>query len=315
MAKKKKFSYKNLKVNEEELSVTKIGEIATAGQNPIFVLFFFAFLLGFIFFLPTIVKYIQGENEKPDYSLNAGTDSSEEKENIDTKELTYYDFGPSLTVSLKDGIKMHSFKLVDNVLHFTITNNGTNKFYFSKHNYFLEIYTDEKTLLERIILAKEGISKEESLNFSYDIQSSTATNMKKLVFVEKEITDYPNISLTTNEMNEETLTCNNNYETITYKFKDAKLTSINDVVNYVRNVNDTNYESTLSLWKTRSTTYSNTSGVTSTFIDSGNGFVVSTVLDVEKVKVSNLENDNYYVYETLAKVINFEMEARGFSCQ
>jgi hypothetical protein len=37
-------------------------------------------------------------------------------------------------------------------------------------------------------------------------------------------------------------------------------------------------------------------------------------VDVVNAKVSSANNDYYYSSDTEAKVVNFEMEARGFSC-
>ena len=49
--KKQKFDTKNIKINEEELSITKIGDMTTAEQSPFLVIGIFITLLVFIFFL------------------------------------------------------------------------------------------------------------------------------------------------------------------------------------------------------------------------------------------------------------------------
>lgn len=313
MAKKKKFSYKNLKVNEEDLAVTKIGEMPDENKNPIFIFFVFGILIVFIFFLPDVVQYIHPENA----TIMENPTSSENNpviEETSQSELVYYDLNDSLAITLEEGIKVDHFKISNDTLFFTITNNKISKFYFSKRNYFVELYTEDKTLLERIILTKDSIAKDNSKDFSYSIQSSTASNVAKIVFVEKEIEDYPNVVLTKNEDAMETLTCVKDYETIVYKFKDEKLTSITDTVNYTKSGSELDYQMDLSLWQNRVNTYNTIAGMSSSFISNDTGFIVNTVLDLANVKISSVDNVNYYEYETLAKVVSFEMEARGFRC-
>lgn len=313
MAKKKKFSYKNLKVNEEELAITKIGEMPNANKSPIFIFFVFGILIVFIFFLPDIVQYIQPEDST---MINNPTSSESNpiSEEIIQKELVYYDLNDSLSLDLEEGIKADRFKVSNNTLSFRITNNKISKFYFSKRNYFVELYTADKTLLERVILNKDSIAKDNSKDFNYSIKASTATNATKIVFVEKKVEDYPNVILTQNEDALETLTCIKNYETIVYKFKEEKLTSITDTVNYTRSGSELDYQTDLALWQNRVNTYNAIAGMSSSFISNDTGFIVNTVLDLANVKITSVDNVNYYEYGTLAKIVSFEMEARGFSC-
>lgn len=312
MAKKKKFSYKNLVVNEEELAITKIGEMPNPNKSPIFLFIVFGILIIFVFFLPDIVKHIE---EKNNVTTNSPVIEKENPvEEIPEKELVYYDLSSTLSVNLEEGIKVNNFITTDNTISFIITNNKSSKFYFSKRNYFLELYTEDKTLLERVILSKDSIASESNKTFTYDILDATATNVKKIVFVEKDIEDYPNVILEKNDASEEILTCVKDYETITYKFQSSKLSSITDIVSYAQTTSDLDYHMNLMKWQERVTTYNNIPGVSSSFISNETGFIVNTVLDLPNVKISSVENENYYAYETLAKVVNFEMEARGFSC-
>ena len=315
MAKNKKenLNYKKLRVNQEELSITKIGEITTNEQSPTFVLILFGLILVFIFFLPTIVEFVKGTNEKPDYSLNETTNKkNEEQEETDSSEENYYTFNDSLSIDLEKNIKIDSFSLNGNTLSFIVTNTSNTRFDFSKDNYFLEFYSEDNTLLERILL-ETSISRESSETLSYVVSANTALNMKKLIFVKKEVMDYPNVELEKNENQEEVLTCTKDTETLTYKFKNEKLFFITDVVNYSSTVS--NYSTLLNDWKTKSNTLNNVEGINSIFVDAGNGFVVNTTIDLKTAKMSDVDNVYYYTYETLSKVVSFEMESRGFSCK
>lgn len=314
MAKKKKqvFDVKKVKINEEELSITKIGEITSGEQSPFLVIGIFLVLLVFIFFLPNLVNLIKGESTKTDYGTP--TEKEPEPEEPIEKEEPYYELSDTLKVSLEETLVLNKFKIENSEIQFTITNNGENRFNFNRKNYFLELYTEENTFLERIILKKVTIPKEESVTFNYTISEVTATNTKKIRFVEKEIADYPNIELTKNDAGEELLVCTRDFETLTYKFQTGKLQTITDVVNNT-NKEDASYNEKLEEWKNKVATYNNIGGISSTWIDTGNGFFVNTVLDLEKVKLENIDNENYYAYETEAKIVKFEMEARGFTCK
>lgn len=313
MAKKKKFSYKNLVVNEEELSITKIGEMPNANKSPIFLFLVFGLLFAFVFFLPDVVSYFGEEDGTITGNPIIDNPTGDAEEPVEN-EPTYYDISANLVVNLEEGINVNNFQVNNNSLFLTIVNNKTTKFYFSKRNYFIELYSEDKMLLERIIMTKESIASGISKDFSYSVRPEIVSNATKIVFVEKEVEDYPNVSLTQNEAGEEILTCVKDYETITYKFKESKLLTITDVVNYTRSTNELDYQTNLTLWQNRAASYNNIEGMSSSFISNDTGFIVNTVLDLANVKKSSIDNENYYEYETLAKVVSFEMQARGFSC-
>lgn len=316
MAKNKKqaFDSKNVKINEEELSITKIGELETAEQSPWMVIGIFVALLVFIFCLPSLVTLIKGDSTRTDYASPVTNKPEEKEETPDKVEEKYYEIASDLKVTLEDTLVINNFNLDANSIKFTIQNNGETRFNFNRKNYFLELYTEENTLLERVILEKSTIGKGESVEFTYGISATTAANVKKIRFVLKEIEDYPNIELQKNEANEELLVCTKNSETITYKFQNEKLQNITDVINENYS-EDVSYREKLENWKAKSASYNNVGGISSTFIDTGVGFFVNTVLDLANVKIANVQNENYYTYETLAKVVKFEMDSRGFTCR
>lgn len=313
MARKKKFDYKNLKVDENDLAITKIGEMPNENKSPIFVIVVFGILITFIIFLPDIVSYFS-EGNIPFINGPSVIEEENTPQDSTKKELVYYNLDSATLIKLEEGIKVSDFKMENNKLAFTINNTNESKFYFSKRNYFIELYSEDKTLLERIILTKDSISKDSSKEYSYSVLSNTALNATMIVFVEKQVEDYPVVTLSTNEEREEILTCVREDEVITYKFKDEKLEAIIDVLNYVRNDNDILYLNDVMSWQSKVSSYNNINGITSSFISNDNGFVVNTMLDLANVKPEALDNDYYYGYKTLAKVVNFEMEARGFRC-
>lgn len=314
MAKKEKFNSKKVTISEEELSITKIGELETTEQSPLFVLILFGFILVFIFFLPTIANLIKAPNEKPDYSLlEKPQENNQEEKPREEPKNSYYQYSDTLSIDLEEKIKINEFALVGNTLSFKVTNANETRFSFQKDNYFLELYSEEDTLLERIYLGDTTVSRETDMVLQFALNSNTALYMKKLSFAKKEITDYPNVTLEKNENEEEVLTCTKDKETLTYKFQKEKLFSISHVVNYSSTIS--NYESILNTWQTNSKKLNNMEGITSILVDAGTGFVVNTTIDTKTAKLNEVENTSYYPNETLAKVVSFEMEARGFSCK
>lgn len=312
---KEKFNYKNVKINEEELSITKIGEMKTIEQNPIFIVILFGILLLFIFFLPTVVNFIKGPDEKPDYSVNNNKieDGKKDEEDLEKSKDVYYELNDALIVNLEEKVTVQEFIINGNDFSFQITNSRENRFASNNDHYFLELYTEENTLLERFILDDIDIPKNSSETYYYTVLANTASKMKKIRFVKKEIMDYPNVTLEKNNNGEEILTCTKDTETITYKFQNEKLISITDIANYSSTVS--NYGTLFNNWKADSEKLNNISGISSVFVDAGNGFVVNTTIDLKTAKLTTVENNNFYTYETLAKVVKFEMEARGFRCK
>lgn len=202
-SKKKKFNYKNVSINREPLAITKIGEIESSSQNPLFVLFLFIILIAFVFFLPNLVNLFDKETADNYQGENKNPISNNEEE--PSKEMIYYDMAPSLSITLDEVLKIDQFQLVGNTIQFTITNLGKNRYYFNRHSYYLELYSENKTLLERIKLKEDNLLKDESKRYSYTVKNENVSNVKKIVFVEKEENDYPNIQLSINEMGKASL--------------------------------------------------------------------------------------------------------------
>lgn len=313
MARKKKFSYKNLRINEEALSITKIGEMPNTNKSPFFLFFIFGIFILFIFFLPDVVDYLANRGI-PFIEGSSSLEKPVTPEITDGKEIIYYPIKKDSSVPIAENIIATDFTLANNTLSFTISNQSNARFYFSKYNYFIELYDANKKLLERIILGREVIPKNESLEASYEILSSTMQEASSIVFVEKQVEDYPYIEMTKNEDGQDILTCTHNYETITYTFQEDTLLTITDVVNR-NNVGDTlDFQNDLSLWQSRVAFYNRVIGITSSFVSSSSGFNVNTVVDVEQANLSTVDNEYYYDKYSLPKVISFEMEARGFRC-
>lgn len=311
--KKGKFNSKNIVINQEDLAITKIGELEATQQNPFFIFLLFGILLIFIFFLPTIVDWIKGPDEKPDYSITQEEEKKDNHEESEDKKDMYYTFNSELEIGVATKVIVKQFQFNGNILSFHVVNAGDNSFSFATENYFMEFYSEANTLLERILLKDIVIPKQASEKFEFLISNSTIKNVKKIKLISKEIMDYPNIILEKNNNQEEVLICNKEYENLTYIFQNEKLLRMEHALNYTNQVAD--YSILFSKWKMEAERLNSINGIQSIFANAGNGFAVNTKVDLN---IANIENTNqvyYYPLDTLAKVIKFEMEARGFHCK
>lgn len=302
---KKKIDYKNVKINQEGLSTTVIGELPNEKKGPIFVLFLFILLLAIVFFLPDIVDFINEKSNKVVVDPSTSNPSTSDNNPSEGENAEIYELSENLSITLDKVLTINNFKIEDNKISYNITNQGENRYYFNRFNYFLEIYNADNTLLERIILEKSGINKDETKTYSYNINEETANQAQKIVFVNIPIAGYSIVDLVN-----DTLVCTNNYQTITYKFLENKLISIGDVINY----NNSDYKDVLTSYQNKATNYNSINGVQSNIMESTIGFVFNTNIDLKEADISKLDNDTYYALDTEAKIVNFEMEARGFSC-
>lgn len=308
----KKFKAKNVKINKEEFSVTKVGELDNNQKSPIFVLVFLGIMLSVIFFLPDMEEIKKQFIEKKDYIFNNIVKEVKEKKDDETpvKENKLLSFSSDLTVSIAEGVSIDTFKLEKNTLSFKVTNASSNRYSFATENYFLELYTENDTLLERIILSDLVVLKQTSEVFALDI---TSTAFKKLQFVKKEVSDYPNVILEKNENDEEFLVCKNKEEVLTYKFLKGKLVSVSSEVNYKSDAKD--YANLLETWKKEAETLNAREGIQSIFVNTGVNFIVNTEIDLNTAKMDAKDRAVFYKKDELPKVIKFEMEARGFTCK
>ena len=129
--------------------------------------------------------------------------------------------------------------------------------------------------------------------------------------------DYPNINLSQNK-----LVCdktrNNEADTLVYTFSNSRLTSIKDTTDITKgsDMADYDYNSELLKYKERISNLNALDGVTGAVTESDNGFMASVAIDYQNADYEKLStNPNYYIKETYARVIAFEMSARDFICR
>lgn len=297
-------------------NVQTIGTVKPDKQkSPIAMLLLFVILVLFILFMPTAVslfnKYF-GTN----FETNPG-DSKLEAPIVEpepAQKVTMYPLSESTVIAI-DKVELNNFKK-DNTsgykLSFIIKNTGATEYEFDKKLY-LDYYNESNTFIGRTYLETvKKVGAGTSSDFVVNINSTIFNDATKVEAILRTNDDYPNITLTDKQ-----LTCTNEKENIVYTFDDnSRLLYIKDMFTYVKNDNAMDYSNDLLTYKSKISSLDALNGVTAILTETDNGFITSIAIDYSAADYSQLSsNTNYYVKDTYARIISFEMNAKGYNCK
>lgn len=323
MAKKKK--QEEVVIVRKELTPTVIGTLEKKESGPIIaIIWVVIFILGIVG-LPFLTDWIDTKFHTPNIPPIKGNTPNnpgtpEEPNNPEEpQEIKYYDIEENLIIDF-DGFQLTKI-VVDPVsktfssrlIHLT----GDTNLFLTKR-YFIELYSEENTLLERFLIPVEELKDFKILNFS------TASNyqiVKKIAIVKKDERDYPAVSLKLNTNNEGVLECSHNDEIFTYFFQEYNnrflLNRVVENLTYYSSSND--YDSVLMKYTTLSASFRSVNGVEVELTPLQNGFYYEATIDYNQVSTSDaskyLTRPIYYKKNTEAKVISFELGASGYQCK
>lgn len=281
-------------------------------KNNIFrvIIIFIAFGLA-VFYINDISVYVNnllGKNTAPTISNNT-TEHQKPNNNDNSKnEIIYNIFSNSLEIK-EENIIINNFNYNSNSLTFDIINSSKVNVDLSNKKYFIETYTENKTLLERHKLDINKIAIGAKVSYQFDV----ANSFYYLVLEEKKTEDYPVVKLTYDDTSYANITCTKGYETIVYKFSNDELVEIKDTISE-SDVNATNYYTRYTSYQNKSMSYNNMEGITATFNGSLNGYTAIILLDLQKVNLELVNELYYYGYKEEPKVVKFEMQTYGFIC-
>lgn len=312
---------KNPKVilDKTELMPTTIGTLETKENGPIVVILIIVFFGLCIIVLPYASTLIQRINDgevsinKPDTKQPSSDDTTN-----DTKEEIEYQ---KLTTSLSFSIDKYTFNnfVLDSskgTLSFKVTNAGGDVNMFVKKNYYVELFTSDKKLLQRVKMDNKAVSNTETftLNVSNALKSGTAT----LIIIRSISKDeYTQVTVSNNK-----LTCTLGSTTLNYTFKTDEnkkylLTNIEEKITV--NSSSSNYEDKLSEYTTRNNTLDKITGVSTDILPTTNGFSYTESIDLGIIDNTNMnkyfKGQEYYALNTEAKVIAFELTASNYNCK
>lgn len=313
---------------QKESSIPQNVDISTSSQtigtvkpdkqkSPFAMLFLFGILIVFIVFMPTAIdlfnKYF-GTDLNID-SLNNPTKVDEKKEDDNEKqEIKMYDLKEETVITVGK-IDFGGFKK-ENIegykITFYIKNNGNVLHKFDKKLY-LEYYDDNNTFVGRTYLENvKEITGGISNNYAFGIDNSINNRATKIEVVQRTEDDYPVVELTDNQ-----LICTNETNSIIYTFNgESKLTKIQDTYMYIKDDDSMKYNNDLITYKSKLSRLDSMDGIDAVVTETDNGFMATTAIDYQYADYSKISsNTDYYIKETYAKTISFEMNAKGYTCR
>ena len=286
-------------------------------KSPLAMLILFGVLIIFIVFMPTAIslfnKYF-GTNLNID-SLNNPTKVDTPVKDDDQKQnIKMYNLKEDTVIQL-DKIEFGGFKK-DNTdglkISFYIKNTGSLLYKFDKKVY-LEYYDDNNTFVGRTYLENvKEITGGITNNYSLTINDAINNAATKVEVVQRTDDDYPAITLQAKQ-----LTCSNDTDSIVYTFDESsRLTNIKDMYTYTKDEDVMKYNNDLISYKSKISKLDSLEGVTAVLTETDTGFMTTTAIDYQYADYSKLSsNTNYYIKDTYAKIISFEMNAKGYTCR
>jgi len=309
MAKKNK---ERIILEDIELKPQVIGYTYQKKSNigrVIFIFIVFALAVFYINDISAFINDLLGKNTAPSIKENAESNKpNNSNQNEVENELIYNVFSNTLEFN-ESGLTLNNFNISNNILTFSVTNNSDTTIDLSSKKYFVEIYSENKTLLERHKLDLGNFVSKNKVNYSFDIKNS----FYYLVVEEKKVEDYPNVNLVKNENGFEVITCKKEIDEIIYNFTNNELIDIKHTISD-SNVNSDSYYANYSVTQNKVTTYNNIEGISATFNGTLNGYTAIFAIDLAKTDLSKTNEKYYYGYKTLAKEVKFEMQTYGFIC-
>lgn len=303
---------KQIVISEEELVPTTLAVVQDKKKANVFgiiwiFIIFIIFIAGVIY-LPEISAYINSYLN-PDVVVPS-TPSKDNKKEDDTKDETSvkeYKIANDLEIT-EESFKISNFNIENNTIKFKITNLTSEVLELKDAHYFVNLYSDNKKLLQRIYL-QDILSPSSETDAAYDLSDSSAKVISLVKISEEE---YPSHIVTVPEEGVATLTCTKNYEKVEYLLNNNKVYVANLI--YEVNTTDVNFNNLYNNYQTLQTTYNNIEGVSSNITLENGLLSFKTIINLSSVKSDALNLKTIYPFGTDAKVIYFEMTASGYTC-
>lgn len=318
--KEKKKKIKNIALEQTELTPTTIGIFENRKKNSIGVFVLLTLFVLIVFFLPEISNLVN-KYLNPDATIipsgpNNPVEPIKPPEEGENKNNEFYELNETLSISRED-ITLSDF-VVDkenNTLAYSLTNSSNNYQDMEALNYYLEIYNENRTLLERVKVASmTSLASGAFRNVIKNISATSADTIFYLTLVKKTTMDYPQFNLSNITVDGiGTLVCTRDNEKVTYKFRSGELSELTNEISYLSDA--TNYAETLAANKLLVNNYNNSTGIVSNLIENASGHNIMTNVDLERSARTYIFNADTFTKGTEPKVVKFEMEAQNFICE
>jgi len=305
----------NIVLENIELKPQVIGYTYKKKSNigrVIFIFIAFALVVYYINDISIFINNLLGKNSAESIENLAGSSNKVDEnknENIEKEAVEFYVYDNNLNF-VNDNMLFNNFNFDNDKLYFDILNESEKKLELKNKKYFMEFYSDNKTLLERVKIDINTINEKSKISYSIDVNNT----FYYLVFVEKSIDDYPIVSLEKDENGLSKIKCIKNIEEIEYNFRNDKLESISHRISD-SNISDVNYYSNYTAYQRLVASYNSFDGIIASFNGTLNGYTAIINIDLQKADLNILEDKYYYAVDEQPKVVNFEMQTYGFNCE
>lgn len=274
------------------------------------VLIFGIFILGVIY-LPDIASFVNNYFN-PDVVTPSGGNNNKnngnDDVNSDDEKIKEYVISDNLEITF-DSFKINNIKKENNKISMDIVNTSNEILDLSKDNYFINMYSEGKKLLKRVMLGDVIVSVGSTYTVSYDVDD----NVYMLSIYNLNKKDYPAYVVTSDESNMGTLTCTKEYEKIDYLTNNNKVYAIN-LLNEVSS-SDTNFNTLYATYQAMKNTYDSVEGISSSLDVINNVLTFRSIINLNVVLDGSINLKSYYPKDTDAKVIYFEMTSMGYTCK
>lgn len=307
MAKKKQII-----ISEEELTPTTLAMVQDKKKANIFgiiwIFIIFAIFVAGVIYLPDITAYINNYLN-PETTEPSGGKSDTPKDNSDNTDnkVVEYTIASDLEIT-EEKFKISNISIENNNIKFKITNLTSEVLELKKEHFFINLYNENKKLLQRIYL-QDVVSPNSETDGTYFLTDNGATILSLVNINES---DYPVHIVEANEKGVATLTCIKENEKIEYVLENNKVNVTNLI--YEVSVLDANFNSILSNYQIMQSTYNSIEGVSSKMSVNNNILTFETIINLKTVKNDALNLKVVYPNGTDAKVIYFENTASGYTC-
>lgn len=303
---------RKIEIIDKELTPTTLAIRKDNKKVSIFGIVWIAIIFGVfiagVIYLPDISSYVNNYFN-PEIYIPSGdsTKSDVNKDDEEKEEVIVYNIGKNPEVVL-DNLKINNVVVNNSLISFNITNTSSEIIKLEDYNYFMNIYDENKKLIERIMFDKEVLSPSASLTLSYNLREASAFAFSVLS-ISKD--DYPAYVAKMDENKTGELVCSKEYETITYLLNDNKVYAIT-IYDEVLSSNP-NFNTLYSTYQAQAITYNSYEGVSSSVDLTSSKLAFRTIINLSSLG-SNFNLKTVYPNKTDAKIMHFELTASGYTC-
>ena len=309
MAKKKQ-----IVINEEELTPTTLAVVEDKKKVSILGIFWlfliFAIFIVGVIYLPEISQYINNyfnpDVVTPDTPSDNKNHTTDDDNKTTIKEYVISD-KPEI---IFEKFKINNIVVYENNISFDIINTSNEILELANYNYFINLYDQNKKLLQRLMLRDEVVSPNETLKVTFSLTDSNAYSLT-ILSISKD--NYPAYVATADENNMATLTCTKDYEKVDYLLNNNKVYAIN--VLYEVGVDDANFNTLYGTYQAMQVSYNSIEGVSSSIETINNVLSFRTIINLNIIGDEKMNLKTFYPKDTDAKVMNFELTSMGYTCK